>query len=140
MYGQQCPKRLFLHKFAPELRNPITDAQQNVFATGTNAGILAQDLFPGGVNAEPETPYEFHISVQKTKDFIAAGETIIYEAAFNYEGVLCAIDLLVKMDDGWHAFEVKSTNGAKSPHRCSVAVLCYDELWIGFEEYFNRSF
>jgi hypothetical protein len=116
MYGQQCPKRLFLHKFASELRNPMSEAQQNVFATGTNAGILAQDLFPGGVNAEPETPYEFHISVQKTKEFIEAGETIIYEAAFNYEGVLCAIDLLVKMDDGWHAFEVKSTNSAKSPH------------------------
>lgn len=125
MYGQQCPKRLFLHKFASELRNPMTEAQQNVFTTGTNAGILAQDLFPGGVNAEPETPYEFHISVQKTKDFIAAGETIIYEAAFNFEGVLCAIDLLVKMEDGWHAFEVKSTNSAKSPHIQDAALQYY---------------
>lgn len=98
---QECLKRLFLHKFAPELRNPMSEAQQNVFATGTNAGILAQDLFPGGVNAEPETPFEFHISVQKTKEFIAAGETIIYEAAFNYEGVLCAIDLLVHFLDSF---------------------------------------
>jgi hypothetical protein len=116
MYGHQCPKRLYLHKFAPELRNPMTEAQQNVFAAGTNAGILAQDLFPGGVNAEPETPYEFHISVQKTKEYIEAGHTIIYEATFNFEGVLCAIDLLVKQEDGWHAFEVKSTNGVKDPH------------------------
>jgi hypothetical protein len=125
MYGQQCPKRLFLHKFASELRNPMSEAQQNVFATGTNAGILAQDLFPGGVNAEPETPYEFHVSVQKTKEFIEAGETIIYEAAFNFEGVLCAIDLLVKMEDGWHAFEVKSTNSAKSPHIQDAALQYY---------------
>ena len=125
MYGYQCPKRLFLHKFAPELRNPISEAQQNVFATGTNAGILAQDLFPGGVNAEPETPYEFHISVQKTKEYIEAGHTIIYEAAFNYEGILCAIDLLVKLDDGWHAFEVKSTNGVKDPHIRDAALQYY---------------
>ena len=125
MYGHQCPKRLFLHKFAPELRNPISEAQQIVYATGTNAGILAQDLFPGGVNAEPETPYEFHISVQKTKEFIDASEIIIYEAAFNYEGVLCAIDLLVKMEDGWHAFEVKSTNSAKSPHIQDAALQYY---------------
>jgi hypothetical protein len=125
MYGHQCPKRLFLHKFAPELRNPMTEAQQNVFATGTNAGILAQDLFPGGVNAEPETPYEFHVSVQKTKEYIEAGQTIIYEAAFNFEGVLCAIDLLVKLDDGWHAFEVKSTNGVKDPHIRDAALQYY---------------
>lgn len=116
MYGYQCPKRLFLHKFAPELRNPADEAQQFVFASGTAAGILAQQLFPGGVNAEPETPYEYHVSVAKTKEFIQAGHTVIYEAAFIYNGILCAIDLLVKMEDGWHAFEVKSTNGVKEPH------------------------
>ena len=71
MYGYQCTKRLFLHKFAPELRKPMAEGQQAIFASGTNTGILAQDLFPRGVNAEPETPYEFHISVQKTKEFIA---------------------------------------------------------------------
>jgi hypothetical protein len=26
MYGSQCPKRLFLHKFKPELANPVEDA------------------------------------------------------------------------------------------------------------------
>jgi len=133
MYGQQCPKRLFLHKFAPELRNPTTEAQQAIFASGTNAGILAQDLFPGGVNAEPETPYEFHVSVQKTKEFIEAGHTVIYEAAFNYEGVLCAIDLLVKGEDGWYAYEVKSTNGVKDPHVRDAALQYYVMSNCGLE-------
>lgn len=116
MYGAQCAKRLYLHKFFPELRNPQDEFQQAIFSAGTNAGLLAQELFVGGVNAEPDTPYEFQVSVQKTADFLAAGHTVIYEAAFQYNGVLCAIDLLVKLEDGWHALEVKSTNSVKEQH------------------------
>ena len=133
MYGYQCPKRLFLHKFAPELRNPLDEAKEMLFASGTNAGILAQDLFPGGVNAEPGTPYEYHISVQRTKEYIEAGHTVIYEAAFNYEGVLCAIDLLVKLEDGWHAFEVKSTNGVKGAHVRDASLQYYVMTNAGLE-------
>ena len=125
MHGYQCPKRLFLHKFSPELRNPMSEVQQAIFASGTNAGLLAQHLFPGGVNAEPETPYEFHFSVEKTKEYIENGHQVIYEAAFNYDGILCAIDLLVKKDDGWYAYEVKSTNSVKDPHVRDAALQYY---------------
>ena len=54
MYGCQCPKRLYLHKFEPGLKNPEDEMQQSIFAAGTNVGVLAHELFPGGVNAEPQ--------------------------------------------------------------------------------------
>ena len=52
-------------------------------------------------------------SVAKTAELIAAGETVIYEAAFQFEGVLCAIDILIKQDGYWYAYEVKGSTSAK---------------------------
>lgn len=47
-------------------------------------------------------------SVGKTLGFISQGETSIYEATFLYYDVLAALDILVKDDEGWKAYEVKS--------------------------------
>ena len=82
MYGCQCPKRLFLHKFKPALRNPEDEQQQSIFDTGTSVGELARHLFPGGVDASPPDSYSYQISVNLTNTLIAQGESIIYEAAF----------------------------------------------------------
>jgi hypothetical protein len=125
MYGCQCPKRLYLHKFQPGLKNPEDEMQQSIFAAGTNVGVLAHQLFPGGENAEPPTPYEYHLSVAKTEELIKSGAEIIYEAAFNFEGILCALDLLVKQDGQWHAFEVKGSTGVKPQHIMDAALQYY---------------
>ncbi len=121
-YGVQCPKRLYFHKFRPELRNPEDESQQAIFSSGTNVGLLAQGLFPGGVNAEPPDAFSYHLSVAKTKQFIEEGAKIIYEACFKYEGVLCAIDILVKNDNKWCAYEVKNTTKVKEPHIMDAAL------------------
>ena len=52
--GVQCEKALYLHKFHPDLSDEITEQQKAIFQTGTNVGILAQELFPGGVDAGPK--------------------------------------------------------------------------------------
>ena len=48
--GLQCPKSLYLQKFRPELKEEVTPEKQRLFDSGSNVGILAQQLFPGGVN------------------------------------------------------------------------------------------
>ena len=121
-YGVQCPKRLYLHKYRPEFRNPEDDSQQAIFSSGTNVGLLAQELFPGGVNAEPPDSFSYHLSVEKTQQLINEGANIIYEACFNYNGVLCAIDILVKENNKWYAFEVKGTTKVKEPHIMDAAL------------------
>lgn len=108
MYGCQCPKRLHLHKYRSDLKGPVDERVQFIKDSGTSTGILAQQLFPGGVDASPKDTYSYQESVRKTQELIAQGETIIYEAVFQYEGVLCALDMLVKEgSNGWHAYEVK---------------------------------
>lgn len=113
MYGCQCPKRLWLNKFMPTAKDEPDEAQSAIFQGGTNVGLLAQQRFPNGVDASPETFYEYQKSVVKTAELIATGATIIYEAAFQFNGILCAIDILVKDNNKWYAYEVKGSTSAK---------------------------
>ncbi len=125
MYGCQCTKRLFLHKFNRGLRNPYDEKQQAIFDAGTSIGELSQKLFPYGVDASPPNLYSYHLSVAKTKALIDRGVDVIYEAAFQYEGVLCALDILVKNGNAWYAFEVKSKTSVKEQHVQDAALQYY---------------
>jgi len=107
--GLQCEKSLYLYKHHYQLKDPTPPSLQAVFDQGTNIGVLAQRLFPNGVDASPENHFKMVESVGKTLDFISQGETIIYEATFLYNDVLAALDILVKDQDGWKAYEVKSS-------------------------------
>jgi hypothetical protein len=125
MYGCQCPKRLHLHKYRPELKNPIDERVQYVKDSGSAVGLLAQQLFPGGVDVSPRDAYSYQESVVKTQELIAQGVATIYEAAFQYEGVLCALDILVKQGDAWHAYEVKGAGGVKDQYLEDAALQYY---------------
>ena len=57
--GVQCEKALYLHKFNSELADQISQQQEAVFQAGTNIGILAQKLFPGGTDASPKDYTEY---------------------------------------------------------------------------------
>jgi len=116
MSGCQCPKRLWLHKFMPEARDEEDEAQTVIFQRGTDVGLLAQQLFPGGVDARPVDTYSYQQSVADTARYISEGHTIIYEAAFQHNGLLCAVDMLVKKKNKWYAYEVKSSCSVKPPH------------------------
>ena len=106
--GLQCEKSLYLYKNHYNLKDPISSSLQTTFDQGTNIGILAQELFPNGVDASPENHFKMVESVGKTLDYINNGESIIYEATFLYNDVISALDILVKDSDGWK-YEVKSS-------------------------------
>lgn len=133
MYGCQCPKRLWLHKYRPEVRDEMDEEQEAVFQKGTDVGKLAEQLFPGGVDARPETPFAYQQSVADTAKYIAEGRDIIYEAAFQYEGLLCAVDILVKQGNQWFAYEVKSTSKVKDQHIPDAAFQYYVITQAGLE-------
>lgn len=116
MRGRQCPKALWLYRHRRELMPPVDATRQAAFDTGTEVGLLAQKLFPGGVDCTPETPRDFAPAIAATQRAIAGGATVIYEAAFLHEGVLADLDILVKDADGWKAYEVKSSSAPKQYH------------------------
>ena len=123
--GLQCHKSLWLYKHQPELR-VISDGQQAIFDRGTNVGLLAQQKFPGGIDASEGHDWPNFECADTTRYLIGVGQKIIYEATFVYNKVLVAVDILVMNEHGtWDAFEVKSTNGVKDPHMVDCAIQYY---------------
>jgi hypothetical protein len=103
--GLQCLKSLYLNKHRPYLRDKLSEEQLAKFARGHTVGKIAQQLFPGGI----EVPRPSASSAEKTAKLITDGMPVIYEACFIHDEVIIAIDLLVKQDSGWIAYEVKSS-------------------------------
>ncbi|MGL4502151.1 MAG: DUF2779 domain-containing protein [Planktothrix sp.] len=124
MYGTQCPKRLWLHNFKPELRDKVNETQQSAFHQGNKVTELAYKLFPQGVSAKSPN-HSYQESIIKTQEYIANGYDVIYEAAFQYDGVLTIIDLLVKEQGKWYAYEVKSSTVIKQEHTIDAAFQYY---------------
>lgn len=131
--GLQCEKSLYLYKHNYNLRDGISSQLQAIFNQGTNVGILSQRLFPNGVDATPSDHFKIQESVLKTKEFIDNGESIIYEATFQYNGVLVALDILVKDEEGWKAFEVKSSTSISETYINDAAIQYYAITNSGIE-------
>ncbi|MFI5148715.1 MAG: DUF2779 domain-containing protein [Bacteroidia bacterium] len=131
--GLQCPKSLFLYKYYPQLRDPVPPERQAVFQRGTNIGILARDLFPGGVDASPKNIRQYSESIAKTKALIESGTEVIYEAAFQSGRVLAALDILAKKDGKWYAYEVKSSSRITPSHILDAALQYHVIVNAGLE-------
>ena len=131
--GLQCDKSLYLYKHHYNLKDPISKSTQVIFDQGNEIGILAQKLFPNGVDASPPNHFRMIDSVLKTEKFINNGETIIYEATFNFNDVLAALDILVKDSDGWRAYEVKSSTKVSDTYIKDAAIQYYTIINSGIE-------
>ena len=116
---------LYLYKHHYRLKDPTPSSLQAVFDQGTNIGLLAQELFPNGADASPENHFKMVESVGKTLKFISQGESIIYEATFQYNNVLAALDILVKDEEGWKAYEVKSSTKVSETYIKDAAIQYY---------------
>lgn len=131
--GLQCEKSLYFYKHHYNLKDETPPQLQAIFNQGTNVGVLAQELFPNGVDASPPDHFKMQESVFKTENFIADGEIIIYEATFQYNGVLAALDILVKEADGWKAYEVKSSTSVSDTYIYDAAIQYYTIVNSGID-------
>ena len=125
MRGCQCGKSLWLYKHRRDLMDEVTDAQSAIFIAGTDIGKLAREIYPGGVDATPPDAYQYQQAVADTAAFIASGEKIIYEAAFQFDGIMVALDILVQQNDRWYAHEVKNSTKVKAPFIQDAAIQYY---------------
>ena len=131
--GLQCEKSLYLYKHHYKLKDPTPESLQAVFDQGTNIGVLAQELFHNGADASPENHFKMVESVGKTQYFISQGESIIYEATFLYNDVLAALDILVKDEEGWKAYEVKSSTKVSETYIKDAAIQYYTIINSGID-------
>jgi len=123
--GTKCPKSLYLHFFQPEERDEISEGQQNIFDIGHSVGSLAQQTFPGGIDASRGAHENISESIAYTQKLINSGQKVIYEAAFSDGETLCYMDILVKENNEWRAYEVKASTGVKDYHVMDAAFQYY---------------
>lgn len=125
MRGLKCHKCLYLNSYAKDLRDETSDSQQYKFDKGKEIGLFAQQLFPNGVDLTPENYADFSESIAKTVELIKNNERVIYEAAFQFDGVLCAIDILTFDGKDYRAYEVKSSTSISEVHILDASVQFY---------------
>lgn len=122
--GLQCVKSLWLKKHYKEVLTPPDSSTQAIFETGNLVGDLVCQLFPNGV----EIPYEnttFEDKIILTQDYIKQGVKHIYEATFQYEGILVMVDILTIEDDVVTINEVKSSTEVKEVYLDDASIQYY---------------
>ena len=131
--GSQCKKSLYLHWHQPNLKDKISTMQQAIFSQGHDVGKLAQQLFPGGIDAGIFVPDNYSKSIEMTSQLILNGVKVIYEAGFSVNGLHCFVDILVKTEEGWKAFEVKSSTQVKPVNLLDAAFQYHVMTCCGLE-------
>jgi hypothetical protein len=124
--GLQCSKSLYLYKNFIQLRDQPSSEQKAIFNRGNKVGILAQRFFPGGVDATPLKRSDSLAAVSKTRQLLDEGVEVIYEAAFQQEGVLAILDILVNKGGVWYAYEVKSSTKISQTYILDAAL----QYWV----------
>ena len=108
--GTQCLKSLYLNKKRPFLRDKLSPEQLAVFRRGHKVGALAQKLFPGGVDLGARAPAQYRKVLELTQQIIKNNSyNVLYEAGFQFDRLLVFLDILVRENGDWHAYEVKSS-------------------------------
>lgn len=124
--GCKCEKSLWLYKHHYHERNE-SEAAQAIMQSGTSVGEFARTLFPEGVLVQSDMDYPYRQNVKITAQYLEVGHKVIYEAHFQYQQVLCAVDILVcHSDNSVDIYEVKSSTSVKDYHKLDLAV----QYWI----------
>ncbi len=99
-----------MQKKHPYLRDKLSIEQRAKFQRGTDVGVLAHEVFPGGIDMSPASPSQFPKKAQETWDNLSNPNVdVMYEAVFQYNDTLIMLDILVRDGDHWMAVEVKSS-------------------------------
>ncbi|MBO2523121.1 MAG: hypothetical protein CW336_04585, partial [Bacteroidetes bacterium] len=100
--------------------------QRAKFKRGTDVGILAQQLFPGGINMTPGSPTQFSKKAAETlKNLTNPAINVMYEAVFQYDDTLIMLDIIVRDGDKWRAIEVKSSLSISQTYMKDAALQYY---------------
>src|ERR1019366_91107 len=120
--GCQCLKRLYWQVHAPELAAEPDGATEAIIEQGREVGLLARQLFPGGVEVGSDGGLDQ--AIRTTRELVANREVpVIFEGVFEHDGVLVRVDVLHRRRDGrLRLIEVKSSASLKKEHLNDVAI------------------
>ena len=118
----QCPKRLWLQTYQPELAEEDDRAQAQMSA-GNKVGEVARELYPGGVLIDGENLSKACLDTERA---LADPSRPVFEATLKHDGVLVRADLLLPEKKAWRLVEVKSSTSVKEYHYADAAI----QTWV----------
>ena len=110
LLDRQCPRRLWLQTFKPELAVEDESAISR-FRDGNAVGDIARKLHPNGIFIETLTKDK---ALQETAVALQGRPAPVFEAAFMAEDVLVRVDVLLPEAEGFRLVEVKSSTSMKN--------------------------
>ena len=125
--GLQCLKALHYLCYNPKLHDEISEDRKKIFTQGTNIGIYAREVYPGGelINENPRQTSQAIEHTVTAMDKAKPGDAI-YEAAFEVDNIVVRADIILKnKDNSWDLIEVKSAKSVKDINIRDVAIQTY---------------
>ncbi len=119
----QCPKRLWLEVYKPEVVQ-FSRATQAVFGVGHSVGEVARRLHPNGVLVQSQD--NLTTALDQTAEHIRAGTPILFESTFQFGGVLVRADILKKNGRGYEMREVKASSSVRDYQLQDAAI----QTWV----------
>ena len=97
--GCQCLKRLYFQVHDPELAAEPDAAVAAIIEQGRVVGMLARQLFPGGIEVRSDGGLDQ--AIRATRELMANPDVpAIFEGVFEHGGVLVKVDVLQRSRDG----------------------------------------
>lgn len=104
----ECPNKLFYTSKKEYANNKSVDTFLQALAQGGfQVEALARLHYPNGIFIDTEN-YDYDKAVQLTKEALKLENVVIYEAAFQFDGLFIRTDLLVKSGNKIKLIEVKA--------------------------------
>lgn len=123
LYYRQCPKRLYLSVYEPELAEFDPDTER-IFDQGHLVGDIAKTVYSGGqtvhLDGDPDP------SVEETRVLLPQEGRPIYEATFLFDGVLIRSDVLYSENGAVRVIEVKQSTSVKETYLDDCAI----QSWV----------
>src|ERR1039458_9270553 len=120
--GCQCLKRLYWQVHEPELAAEPDAATEAIMAQGHEVGLLARQLFPGGIEVGSDGGLDQ--AIRTTRELVANPEVpAVFEGTFEHGSVLMRVDILHRRrDNRWRLIEVKSATSLKEENLDDVGI------------------
>lgn len=104
----ECPNKLFFTSKKEYPNNKSDDPFMQALASGGfQVEALARLHYPNGVFIDTEN-FEYNEAFRLTKEALELENVVIYEAAFQYEGLFIRTDIIVKKGNTIKLIEVKA--------------------------------
>ncbi|HEY3517341.1 MAG TPA: DUF2779 domain-containing protein [Gammaproteobacteria bacterium] len=119
----QCPRKLWLETYSPELLPEPSPEKTAVLATGNAVGELARQLYGRGAGHVVSFDRGLRAAIESTRALVArGGAEPIFEATFDHDGVSVRIDVLDRSEPTPKIVEVKSSARMKDHYVDDCAI------------------